>query len=120
MSAERHAEMFRAAAAAEPLAPIPVPPDGERGEVIIGISGQSSADGHPGAAAPFTHTVLVYDRAEPESTNIAVLLHEISHLFGASHSTDPASVMCEHPRTHRFDADAADMIHLMREFDFAK
>ncbi len=49
------------------------------------------------------------------------LIHEIAHLFGAFHVSDPNFVMRETvdgPRTFQFDVENGKLIRLMKQYDF--
>jgi tetratricopeptide (TPR) repeat protein len=51
------------------------------------------------------------------------LIHEIAHLFGAFHVSDPSFVMRETvdgPRTFQFDVENGKLLRLMGEYDFEK
>ncbi len=51
------------------------------------------------------------------------LIHEVAHLFGAFHVSDPDFVMRETvygPRTFQFDVGNGKLLRLLKEYDFAK
>jgi tetratricopeptide (TPR) repeat protein len=51
------------------------------------------------------------------------LIHEVAHLFGAFHVSDPNFVMRETvhgPRTFQFDVENGKLLRLMKDYDFGK
>jgi tetratricopeptide (TPR) repeat protein len=90
-------------------------------DVLVGISGRQIAGKPLGETIPFDDlTLIVQSRAVAPERNVAALMHEIAHLFGAWHSQDKQSVMYEIPSTTRLDDTSKRVLRLMRQFDFGK
>lgn len=93
-------------------------------EIVFGVSGQrphASWEEKYGEAFPLGNRALVLvpeDRQESRAT--IGIIHEIGHLFGATHPSDKGSVMHRAATTLMFDAQSAKLILLMRSYDFQR
>ena len=91
-------------------------PDGD--SIALGMLGPDRTSGALGLAVPFDPRLLVFDSPDrDEAWNEAALAHELAHLFGAWHSSDPASLLHAKPGA-AFDRQATEAIRLTRSVDF--
>jgi hypothetical protein len=103
----------------------------EGADVVIGFTGRTgglraSDDFEAAGIATYFGPSAVVRRCFPEATEakyVETLTHEMGHVMGAWHSSDPASVMHGgsdgEPRT-AFDPQSAAMIELMRDGDLSR
>ena len=95
-------------------------------DAVVGFSGKASADLHMAEGDYFGRYVLVMDwtdkdghRTLSEGRVVSTMEHEIMHLFGMWHSSDPASVMAfaSTDFSNRVDARILQYMALMRDYD---
>ena len=80
--------------------------------IFLGFTVPPQGAVEPGIAVPFDARILMFDYPDrTEEENAANLAHELTHAFGAWHSSDPRSVMHLPPGTD-FDPTAAACLRL--------
>ncbi len=88
--------------------------------VFLGFTGAETGAAEPGRVVPFDNRVLIFDYpAKSETENVANLVHEVGHLFGAWHSSDEKSIM-HLPPGSQFDRAAVECIRLTRSMDMRR
>jgi tetratricopeptide (TPR) repeat protein len=90
-------------------------------DILLGFTAQQIRGHELGSVNPFGDTVLVRafpDRSEQE--NVAILAHELAHLFGVPHAKAAGSVMHAAPSRLEFDSYSIRLIQLLSGLDFSR
>ncbi len=94
-------------------------------EIVVAYTGQDSRSPVLGFTRSYSNRLIVYDvPAEEERRCVMTSVHEICHMFGATHVNEETSVMYWASRRGQeeflFDDHSVRQVDLMRDFDFGR